>query len=142
MESVLQVQLTQAMDHAEIHERLNQHLAETRVHAERVRRCLEELGETPSAIKSIAGGFMGVMQAVSTAVFRDDLLKGIIANYAMEHFEIACYRALRSAANDSGLNDIADMCEEILSEETAMAEWLEEQVPDVTRHHLHSLTVP
>ena len=139
LENVLQLQSKSAADNPELRERLDQHLAETRGHAERVRNALESLGEKPSALKSLAGGFMGIMQGVSTSVFRDEVLKNIIANYAMEHFEIACYRSLRVAANEAGLTEIAEMCEAILAEETAMAEWLEEQIPDMTRAHLETL---
>ena len=58
-------------------------------------------------VKSIAAGFMGMMEGMSLAVFRDENLKAILADYAMEHFEIACYRSLRVAANEAGLPAVA-----------------------------------
>lgn len=137
-ENVLQSQIREARDMPEMEERLQQHLTETRGHRERVAAALSLLGESPSSVKSIAGGFMGMVEGMSTAMFRDMLVKNLIADYAMEHFEIACYRTLRVAANEAGFTDIATTCEEILKEETAMAEWLEEQIPDITRAHLNA----
>jgi ferritin-like metal-binding protein YciE len=139
LENVLQMQINDAKDTPDLRARLEQHLDETRGHKEKVTEMLASFDETPSSMKSIAGGFMGLMEGVSLAAFRDETLKCIIADYAMEHFEIACYRSLRVAATEAGFNNVADMCEEILEDETAMAEWLEEQIPDMTRAHLHSL---
>lgn len=137
-ENLLQSQIREARDIPEMQQRLQQHLTETRGHRERVAAALAQLGEAPSAVKSIAGGFMGMLEGLSTAMFRDMMVKNLIADYAMEHFEIACYRALRVAANEAGLTELATTCEGILKEETAMAEWLEEQIPDVTRAHLNA----
>jgi ferritin-like metal-binding protein YciE len=142
LENVLQLQINDSKEVPDVQARLEQHLAQTREHSAKVKAALSGMGETTSALKSAAGNIMGLMQGVSMAVFRDEMLKGIISNYAMEHFEIACYRSLRVAANEAGLTDLAEMCEEILAEETQMAEWLEEQIPDMTRAHLHSLSTP
>jgi ferritin-like metal-binding protein YciE len=115
---------------------LEQHLGETRRHADRIRSCLESLGESPSAIKSAAGASVGFLQGMSTAMFRDERVKNAIEDYAMEHFEMACYSALATAADDMGLLNIAQTCREIFGEEAEMADWLEEQIPEVTRMHL------
>lgn len=141
IENVLQAQIADAKEMPELRARLEQHVTETRRHRDEVEAALAELNETPSTMKSMAGGFMGMAQGASMAMFRDELLKGVIGNYAMEHFEIACYRALRVAANEAGLSDLARRCEDILTEETEMAEWLEEQIPDMVRLHLRSLAV-
>ncbi|MDO8540639.1 MAG: ferritin-like domain-containing protein [Opitutaceae bacterium] len=136
LEIILQAQIAESRDVPEMQQRLQQHLEETREHRRRVASALGTLGESPSKIKTLAGGFMGMLEGLSTAVFQDRAIKNVLADYAMEHFEIACYRSLRVAANEAGFTDIATMCEEILKEETAMAEWLEEQIPDITRAHL------
>ena len=81
---------------------------------------------------------MGAMEGMSTSVFRDELVKNAIGDYAMEHFEMACYSALASAADDAGFTEIAQTCREIFGEEAEMADWLEEQIPELTRLHLHS----
>jgi ferritin-like metal-binding protein YciE len=134
--NVLQQHIKDARDVPEIYERLEQHLGETRRHADRIRSCLESLGESPSAIKSAAGASVGFLQGMSTAMFRDERVKNAIEDYAMEHFEMACYSALATAADDMGLLNIAQTCREIFGEEAEMADWLEEQIPEVTRMHL------
>ena len=135
--SVLERHIKEAADFPDIRERLSQHLDETRRHAQHVEECLRSLDATPSTIKSIAGTFMGAVQGLSTAVFQDELVKNALAEYAMEHFEIACYSSLIAAADEAGLTEIASTCGEILREEVAMVAWLEDQIPAITRLFLH-----
>lgn len=133
--SVLELHIEAARELPDVRDRLSQHLEETEAHAERVRECLESLGAQPSAAKSIAGGFMGAMQGASTVLFEDQLVKNALADYAMEHFEMACYSSLIAAADDVGLTKIARTCGEILRDEAAMADWLELQIPELTLLH-------
>lgn len=140
LEQVLLRHAAAARDLPPVQERLEEHLAETQRHRDQVAVCLAVLGEKPSAVKTAAGGFMGAMQGMSTGVFQDELIKNALADYAMEHFEIACYSSLIAAAEDAGLDEIADICSEILREEVAMADWLEHQIPALTRMFLHPST--
>jgi ferritin-like metal-binding protein YciE len=78
-----------------------------------------------------------LLQGISGRIFGDQLVKNVIADYAMEHFEMACYSALATAAEEAGLSDIARTCREIFGEEAEMADWLEEQIPEAARSHLH-----
>ncbi len=134
--NALQQHIRDARDLPEIRERLERHLEETRRHGQRVQTCLESLGAEPSTVKSAAAGAMGALQGMSTGMFRDELVKNALADYAMEHFEMACYSSLASAAEDAGLSEIARVCREIFGEEAEMADWLEEQIPEITRLHL------
>ncbi|MGP9466764.1 DUF892 family protein [Halomonas citrativorans] len=52
-------------------------------------------------------------------------MKGSIACYAFEHFEIANYKALIQTAESAGHTGVAQVCKEILQEEIAMADHLE-----------------
>lgn len=134
---VLENHAKDAKDHAGISKRITQHLEETRRHAKRVEECLNILGEKPSATKSVIGNLTGMVQGVSTGMFQDELIKNFLSDYAAEHFEIASYRSLATAAGDLGQSAIAVICEKILTEEEAMAEWLEDKIPEVTRSMLH-----
>ncbi len=129
-----------AKDHPEIQSRIQEHISETDRHAERVKECLLQLGSEPSTMKSALGNIMGMVQGASTGMFRDELVKNMLADYASEHFEIACYRSLIAAAEEAGKAEIAEICAEILEDEEAMAEWIEEQIPEVTRLVLHQVT--
>ena len=137
---VLENHANDAKDHPEMHERIQRHLEETRAHADRVEDCLELLDEKPSTLKSAMGNIMGMVQGASTGLFRDELVKNALADYAAEHFEIACYRSLIAAADEIGHAEISSICSEILRDEEAMAAWLEQQIPEVTRMVLHQAT--
>jgi len=136
VENTLQRHLQDAGNLPEVRARLEQHLVETRSHARRVASCLEQLGATVSATKDIAAGVMGLAQGMTTGLFADELVKNALSEYAMEHFEIACYSSLVAAAEEAGQIDIAHVCSEILREEATMANWLEDEIPKITRAHL------
>jgi ferritin-like metal-binding protein YciE len=137
---VLENHANDAKDHPEIQQRIEQHLEETRSHAKRVEDCLQLLGEKTSTTKSIIGNITGMVQGASTGMFRDEIVKNFLSDYAAENFEIACYRSLVAAAEDLGRPEIAVICEEILMEEEAMSQWIEDQIPSVTRMMLHQYT--
>lgn len=134
---VLENHAKDAHDHPEMRQRIEQHLEETRRHAERVKECLAALDEKPSKMKAAMSNVMGSVQGASTGMFRDELVKNFLSDYSTEHFEIACYRSLIAAAEEERQPEIARICGEILQEEEAMARWLEEQIPEVTRMTLH-----
>ena len=136
MASVLERHLKDAQDYPATREQLEKHLNETRAHAQRLEDALETLGATPSVAKDLAAGFMGTLQAMGTGALRDEPVKNALAEYAMEHLEIAIYSSLIAAAEDAGLVDLSHTCSDILREETAMALWLEDQIPRITRHYL------
>ena len=137
---VLENHAKDARDIPMMHMRLEQHLEETRRHAKMVENCLSLLGEKPSTTKSILGNLTGMVQGASTGMFKDELIKNCLSDYAAEHFEIACYRSLVVAAEDLGEREIAALCREILGEEEAMAQWLADQIPETTRLMQQQLT--
>jgi ferritin-like metal-binding protein YciE len=113
----------------------NHPMEETRRHAELVRGCIERLGEKPSTAKSLLGQMLGAGQSVATGMFRDEVVKNFLADFAAENFEIASYRALIAAARAVGDEETARVCEEILREER-MAAWLTENLPRVVQETL------
>lgn len=130
---VLENHANDAKDFPDMQSRIQQHVEETRRHAEVIVECLSLLGEKPSMAKSMMGDVMGRVQGMSTGMFNDELVKNALADYASEHFEIACYRSLIAAAEAVGQQQIAELCEQNLRDEEQMALWLEEQIPEVTR---------
>ncbi|HSH82089.1 MAG TPA: DUF892 family protein, partial [Herpetosiphonaceae bacterium] len=91
-----------AKDHPQIEARLQQHLEETRRHADLVESCIVRLGSSTSSIKSGMSTIMGVVQGISTGPAKDELIKNALADYSAEHFEIASYTSLISAAQSLG----------------------------------------
>lgn len=126
-----------AKDHPEMQRRIQEHAEETRRHAEMVKRCIERLGSSTSAAKTAVNKIMGQLQAISTGMSQDELVKNNIADIATEHFEAACYRSLIAAAEDIGDRETAQICEEILRDEEDMAHFLEQQLPRTTVEVLH-----
>jgi ferritin-like metal-binding protein YciE len=135
---VLENHARDAERHPDIRARDEQHLAETRLHASQVERCLELLGaEAPSKMKNMMGTAMGKMQGAMSGPFGDEIMKNFISDYAAEHMEIACYRALIIAADELGEHEVSRLCSQILAEEEQMAHWLEQHLPEITRLSLH-----
>ncbi|HUR60735.1 MAG TPA: DUF892 family protein [Opitutaceae bacterium] len=140
MARVLENHANDAKDLPEISARIAEHVDETRSHAERVEECLAILGKKPSMMKSAMGTAMGVVQGAATGMFHDEIIKNMLADYAAEYFEIACYRSLGCAAEAAGQPRIAEICQEILLEEEAMGAWLEAQIDETTRLVLQQTT--
>jgi ferritin-like metal-binding protein YciE len=111
--------------------RIQDHIAETLRHAQRLEHCLRLLGAAPSSVKSTLSSLMGGIEGSSTAIFRDQLVKDVLADYASEQFEVACYTALISLAEDLGNPEVAKLCGENLREDEVMAGWLLRQLPAV-----------
>ncbi len=130
---VLENHASDATPLPEVQSRLRQHIEETGRHVDMVQQCIESLGDDSSAIKDAVGSITGLVQSVSTAPFADEPVKNFLADFAAENFEVACYTSLIAAANELGETRVAAVCEEILREDEAMAQWLHEQIPYVTR---------
>jgi ferritin-like metal-binding protein YciE len=135
---VLEEHIRDAKHFPEIQSRLRVHLGETRQHAGRIKNCIESLGGTVSKGKATLGKLLGRMQAISTGTYKDELVKNALADSATEHFEVACYRSLIAAAEDVGESSVIEACRKNLQEDQAMADWVDAQVPDVTRKFLES----
>lgn len=112
-------------------QRIRQHIGETKRHAERMEQCVTRLGASTSTMKSTLATLMGSAQAISTGMFRDEIVKNALSDYAAEQFEVACYKALISAAQEHAEPEIARACEENMREDDAMARWLDQQLPSV-----------
>lgn len=133
---ILERQLGQMDEMPDAREKIIQHLELTKTQAERVRACVEHLGEDVSGVKAGLANFLGALQGMSTVMANDKIVKNALANYAIEHFEIASYMANAAAARDLGYEEIASVCETIIMEEQDMADWLEMQLPMITRQHM------
>ena len=133
---ILEKQERRLEHYPELRAKVSQHLQESRRQAERVERCLHDLGTDTSTLKTAAGKMVGTAQQLSGLFASDEVLKGGIADYAFEHYEIASYRMLISAAEDAGEPQVKQALEENLREEEAMAGWLAQHLPELTRQYL------
>jgi ferritin-like metal-binding protein YciE len=110
---------------------LQQHVVETQQHVQRLQECLRMLNSSPSGVKSTLSSLMGWFEGATTAVFRDQLVKDALADYASEQFEVACYTALVSAATQLGYPEVARLCAQNLEEDSRMATWVLQQLPGI-----------
>lgn len=124
-----------AKDHPEVETRIRQHAVQTQRHADLIRQCLDRHGHSPSGAKNMLGRLAGLVGNMHSAT-RDEILKNCLQDVAAEHFEIACYRSLITAARAIGDSHTAQVCEEILHDEQQMAEWLEQNIPALTTEQL------
>ena len=76
---------------------MSSHLDESHRQAERVERCLHQLGADTSGLKTAIGKMVGTAQQLSGLFASDEVLKSGIADYAFEHYEIAFYKMLIAA---------------------------------------------
>jgi ferritin-like metal-binding protein YciE len=137
---VLENHANDVKDRPEMYRRIAQHLEQTKMHAERVRDCVERLGGSTSSVKTAMGAVSGFFQGRSTGASPDELVKNALSDYAAEHFEIASYRALIAAARALGENQVVQVCESILRDEEEMARWLEQNLPNVVQEYLNVQT--
>lgn len=137
---ILEHQIKDAKDYPQVQAKLEQHLEQTRRHAELVKGCVEALGSKTSAVKTGMANLFGQMQALSTGPAQDEMVKNALADYAAENFEVASYTALVQAAQALGDQQTASVCQQILQEDAAMASWIEENLPTLVQESLSRVT--
>jgi ferritin-like metal-binding protein YciE len=133
---ILEKQASRLEHYPELRAKVRTHLEETHRQAERVERCLHQLGTDTSTLKTAAGKMIGTAQQLSGLFASDEVLKSSIADYAFEHYEIASYKMLIAAAAEAGEHEVERSLQENLREEEAMAVWLSQHLPEVTRQYL------
>jgi ferritin-like metal-binding protein YciE len=121
---------------------VERHIGETRNHANLVQQCIDRSGSSTSMVKDVTGKLTGLGQALSGLFVSDEIMKGALAGYSFEHMEIASYQILITAAEQAGDMETRRVCESILQEEKAMASWLEQHLPELTREFLRRSADP
>jgi len=134
--TMMQGQVSRLEHFPQLRSRLEQHIRETETQKERLRERLEQLNGGPSTMKDTAGKLTAMMQTLGGIFAGDEVVKGAMAGYTFEHFEVSAYRALAAAAQAAGDTQTKTLCEDILKQEEAMAEWLDSQMPGVVQAFL------
>ncbi|MES2820413.1 MAG: DUF892 family protein [Pseudomonadota bacterium] len=122
--------------------RIDEHITETQWQREQLEGCMARLGSSPSMLKDLGGKLMAFGQAVGGMTMSDEVVKGAMSGYVFENLEIASYTALIAAADQVGDQDTKRVAESILPQEQAMAAWLLEHLPDITRAFLTRVESP
>lgn len=117
-------------------ERLEEQARIAARHAEELKQCLSDLGEGPSMVKDMTGKVTAIGQTLSGLVVGDEVVKAALATETFAQMEVASYRILITAAETAGEPRVQSMCEHLLADEVEFADWLEQQLPDLTAQYL------
>ena len=118
----------------ELRQGIEEHLEQTRCHAERLEQIFEQLGEKPKGKK--CKGMQGVIEEGSE-VLKEDMEEDtkdaaiIAAAQRVEHYEIAGYGTARTYANLLDENEAAELLEETLDEEKETDQKLTELAEEI-----------
>ncbi len=137
---VLEHQIKDARDYPPVQAKLEQHLEQTRQHAQLVKDRIEALGGHTSTIKTGMATLFGQIQAVATGAAHDEMVKNALADYAAENFEVASYTALIRAAQELNDQQTAAVCQQILLEDEEMVRWLQQNLPMLVQQTLQKVT--
>ncbi|WPU95578.1 ferritin-like domain-containing protein [Mucilaginibacter sabulilitoris] len=113
---------------------IGKHLEETKVHVSRLEQVFDILGEKVQAQKCDAMEGLskegeGIIESTEAGTATRDV--GIIlASQKVEHYEIATYGGLTQLAKTLGLDDVAELLYQTLTEEKAADEKLTEVAED------------
>lgn len=117
-------------------DRMRQHLQESREQARRLEDLLSQLGTSESSMKDTMMSFMGNMMAIGHTAAPDEVIKNTMANYAFEHYEIAAYKSLLTLADITAHSAGTGALKQSLSEEEAMAHWIDQHIDETTRKYV------
>lgn len=127
------------LDHyPQLRDRYRQHAELSRRQAQQLEQCLSKLGADTSTLKDAMTKLVGKVQLWSAGVSADEVVKQAAGTYAYQYFEIGNYRALVGAAQMLGDTELVRVFETAISDQQAMADWLEQNIPDITRTYLQA----
>ncbi|HEY8617190.1 DUF892 family protein [Phenylobacterium sp.] len=134
--TMVQRQLDRLENYPKLKARLELHLVEVERQIERLEQILSQQGESPSALKDAAMAMSANMSAMMHAAAGDEVLKNSMANAAMAQLEITAYRTLILMGEACGEVAAVRLLQQSLSEERAMAAWLEDNLPGTVIAHM------
>src|SRR4051812_8472167 len=129
-------QIDHLENYPDVLDRLRSHRRETEVQITRLDGLLDDFEAQNSALKEIAMSLTGNLAAIAHVFAPDEILKNSFANYAFENFEIASYESLLTLADAGGYAQAAIPLRETLGEEQAMADWVRQNLPMITRRYV------
>jgi ferritin-like metal-binding protein YciE len=132
---LLERQIGRLENYPEMADRMRQHLEESKQQAARIESLLVDLNTSHSTLKDIVTSLMGNVAALGHASASDEVVKNTLANYALEHYEIASYQSLLIVAEVAGQQASTSVLQQSLKEEQAMAQWIKDHLkPTMLRY--------
>jgi ferritin-like metal-binding protein YciE len=147
MESLLIDALTEQLPrlsgHPEMEAKILEHLERTHRHLNMLDECIARLGGEASSLRK--GGLFTFLQGMMSRWItgpQGTPVKLCIGDFAAEHYEIATYTMLITAAQLCRDKETVRVCQEILPDEEEMARWLEEHLVTFSRQVAHAQEMP
>jgi ferritin-like metal-binding protein YciE len=134
----LEEHLGPAKDYPRLHRLIDEHLWATTSHAYEVGLCLERLNWNVKDLSYDRSPLHPPFEQ-SAANRQDTVINNLIVELTTEHYEIARYIGLITAATNVGDLVTVEVCEAILEDEEAMAEKLTVELPEITSTYLELL---
>jgi ferritin-like metal-binding protein YciE len=124
--AVLARQSVRMQNHPDLKARFELHLRETHAQRQRLEMHLERRPR-------LVGEAAKTSDDAEEAMDHDEMLKFATEFYVSKYREIATYRVLLAAAEAIEDAEMAQLCEEMLWVEDAMAAWLRVKLPELVR---------
>jgi ferritin-like metal-binding protein YciE len=134
----LEEHLGPAKDYPRLHRLIDDHLWATTSHAYEVGLCLERLNGNVKDLSYDRSALHPPFEQ-SGSNRQDTVINNLIVELTTEHYEIARYIGLITAATNVGDLVTVEVCEAILEDEEAMAEKLTVELPEITSTYLELL---
>jgi ferritin-like metal-binding protein YciE len=125
--SMLAAQSRRMQDHPDLKSRFDLHLRETQAQRQKLEAYLERRPRMAAESTKPDGS------DDDEPMNSDEMLKFAMNFYVSKYREIAAYRILLAAAEAVEDSEIAELCEEMLWVEDAMAAWLRVKLPELVR---------
>lgn len=135
-ERMLQGQVKRLERYPKLAQGLEQHLEQTRGQQRLLEEYLARLDASPSLVKDFAGRFSATAQTLAAMASADETIKGAMACYVFEQMEVAAYTSLSAAAHQASDIQCQHLCDRLLLEERAMADWLRGNLGQLTQGFL------
>lgn len=120
----------------ELKSRIESHAQVSVAQQDALEDCINRAGGKTSALKDLGGKAMGLGQAISGLMVSDEVVKGAMSIYVFTQMEVVSYNVLATAAKRAGDLHTLAICNQHLTEEVTLAEWLQNHIPGITEEFL------
>lgn len=128
---ILKHHVEDAIDYPEIKEKIQQHLELSKEHAEKVKKCITELGGEVNKIKAGVMQLIGEAAGITSGVMGTPVIENAIKEFATENYELALYSVIHRYAEELDETEVMDTVESILDDEMEMADWLDANLTEL-----------
>lgn len=127
-QTMVEAQIGRLEQYPKLKEKLESHLDEKKAQLERLEKLLERCGENPSAVKDAAMKAMATLGSLGSATAADEVIKNSFATLGLAKYEAAAFETLILFGEAAGELEALRPLQQCLSEERAMAAFIEENL--------------